>query len=185
MTKNYGTVKRLSRRSRAQIRSHEASKRSDPFRIRPSALVAGRDLNPRPLGYEPYDARLLRPRPSLADVRPRRTGQIPSRSVGFVSPVSHCLAASGLQIGLQNRRLICSSCTPRLPSLGAAGTVSGLVKRLPSGAASTHDASFPVVPDAGPFGAPSRHHRYRVCTGHRPHRCLVQTPFPEPGCCWT
>src|SRR5580692_7169324 len=34
-------------------------------------------------------------------------GQITSRSVGSVSPVAGRLAASGLQIGLQNRRLIC------------------------------------------------------------------------------
>src|SRR6476469_7654935 len=32
----------------------------------PFCLVAGADLNPRPLGYEPYDVRLWRPGPSLA-----------------------------------------------------------------------------------------------------------------------
>src|SRR5215469_6089891 len=35
--------------------------------------------------------------------------QITSRSVGSVSCVSRCLAASGLQIGLQNGLLVCSS----------------------------------------------------------------------------
>jgi hypothetical protein len=30
------------------------------FEKGPLALVAGRDLNPRPLGYEPYDVRLCR-----------------------------------------------------------------------------------------------------------------------------
>jgi hypothetical protein len=38
------------------------------FEKGPSALVAGRDLNPRPLGYEPYDVRLWRLGPSLAGV---------------------------------------------------------------------------------------------------------------------
>jgi hypothetical protein len=57
------------------------------------------------------------------------------------------------------------------------GTASGLAKRLPSGAASTPDASPPVVPDTGPR-RPSRHHHCRVCTWHRPHR-FVQTPPPN------
>jgi hypothetical protein len=48
----------------------------------------------------PVPSRLLRVR------LPRRTGQIPSRSVDSVSPVSCCLAASGLQIGLQNQSVI-------------------------------------------------------------------------------
>jgi hypothetical protein len=44
----------------------------------------------------------------LSRVRlPRQIGQIPSRSVGSVSLLSGCLAASGLQIGLQNRQFIC------------------------------------------------------------------------------
>jgi hypothetical protein len=44
--------------------TNHMQKALSPFEKGPLALVAGRDLNPRPLGYEPYDARfpcLLRP----------------------------------------------------------------------------------------------------------------------------
>ena len=85
-------------------------------------------------------------------------------------------------IGLQNRLLICSSLTPPRPSMAAVpgrGTMSGLAKRLPSGTASTRDAS-PRRARRRAAPRPSRHHRYRVCTGHRPRRCLVQTPPPNP-----
>jgi hypothetical protein len=53
------------------------------------------------LGYEPYDARFRRLGLSLAGAVTSADRTDPSRSVGFVSPVSGCLAASGFQIGLQ------------------------------------------------------------------------------------
>jgi hypothetical protein len=69
---------------------------------------------------------------------------------------------------------------PWPPSLGAA-----LCPDSPSDCqtarprhATRRPRSFPTPGRA----APSRHHRCRVCTGHRPRRCLVQT-LPEPGCC--
>jgi hypothetical protein len=58
-------------------------------------------LNPRPLGYEPYDVCLCRLAWSQVAVLISADRTDPSRSVDSVSPVSCCLAASGLQIGLQ------------------------------------------------------------------------------------
>jgi len=141
-------------------------------------------LNSRPLGNEPYDVCLWRPEQSLAGVVTSADRPCPSRSVGSVSPVSYCLVASGLQ----NRLLIRSFPHPPHPSVAAVlwarGTVSGLGKRLPSGAASTRDASPPVVPDARPHGAQSPLSAAGSAPGHRPHRCL-SSPSPEPGCCRT
>jgi hypothetical protein len=160
------------------------------FEKGPLALVAGRDLNPRPLGYEPYDVCLWRPEQSLAGVVTSADRPGPSRSVGPVSPASYCLVASGLQTGLQNKLLICSFPHPPHPSAPfrgcrpwARGTVSGLDKRLPGGAASTRDVSPPVVPDARPRGAPVVITAAGSAPGHRPHRCLSSPP--EPGCCRT
>jgi hypothetical protein len=48
----------------AAARAAYKRKAGSLFENRPLALVAGRDLNPRPLGYEPYDARLWRLGPS-------------------------------------------------------------------------------------------------------------------------
>jgi hypothetical protein len=87
-------------------------------------------LNPRPLGYEPYDMRLPRLKPSLADAvtSADRTDLI---SLGRLRlPVSGCLAASGLQNGLQNRRLICGLLHPSVPLLATtvARIVTGILR---------------------------------------------------------
>jgi len=64
-------------------------------------------LNPRPLGYEPYDVRLRRLGESLvtalawADVRREVVSGL------LRLPISSRLAAFGLQIGLQNRIMAC------------------------------------------------------------------------------
>jgi hypothetical protein len=85
---------------------------------------------------------------------------------------------SGLQIGLQNRRLLCSSRTlpalPWLPSLGARHQATAKRHGL-----NARDASPPVTPDAGPR-RPGRHHRCGPVRGHRPRRCPAQAPPPNP-----
>ena len=66
-------------------------------------------MNPRPLGYEHYDVRLRRLKQSLvtaltsADLRHEVDSVLPCL------PVSSCPAASGLQIGLQDRFPACGS----------------------------------------------------------------------------
>jgi hypothetical protein len=60
-------------------------------------------LNLRPLGYEPYDARLWRLGQALADAVTSADGRNTSRSLRPVSALSACSAASSLQIGLQAR----------------------------------------------------------------------------------
>ena len=72
-------------------------------------------MNPRPLGYEPYDIGLYRLKPSLtgAVTSADRTDPISHRRLR--PPVSSCPAASGLQIGLQNRLLICGFPLPFAP----------------------------------------------------------------------
>jgi hypothetical protein len=141
-------------------------------------------LNPRPLGYEPYDAHPCRLGLSLAGVVTSADRPGPSRSVGSVSPVSYCLAASGLQIGLQNRLLICRFPAPLrallwLPSLGARHRVRtrqatarrrGLdTRRVASGRARRQAARRPVAITAA-GSAP----------GHRPHR-RQSSPSPNPA----
>src|ERR1700730_10112296 len=54
----------MSRR-RAQIHVQTTCQRPSPCSEGPLAFVAGRDLNPRPLGYEQYDSRLRRLAESL------------------------------------------------------------------------------------------------------------------------
>jgi hypothetical protein len=96
------------------------------------------------LGNEPYDVCLSRLKRSFAGevASADRTDHISLRR--FRLPFPCCLAASGLQIGLQDRRLICSSCTlpnlPQRPFLGvrhrvrarqAAGYRHGLDTRDP------------------------------------------------------
>jgi len=67
---------------------------------------------------------------------------------------------------------------PWLPSLGR-GTAPGLAKRLPSGAASTRNASLPLMPDTGPHGAQSSSPLPGLHWGtDAPLR--VQTPPPNP-----
>jgi hypothetical protein len=111
--------------------------------------------------------------------RPRRTGQVTSRSVGSVSPVSPCPVASGLQIGLQNRRLICSSTTfPALPQLPAA------IPGAPHPVRARRTTSPPVMPDAEPR-RPGRHHRRQACTRASTAPLSCPGPSPEPDCCRT
>jgi len=69
-------------------------------------------LNPRPLGYEPYDIGLSRLKPSLAGAVASADRTNPISPCRLRLPFSPCLAASGLQIGLQNRRLICGLLHP-------------------------------------------------------------------------
>jgi hypothetical protein len=61
-------------------------------------LVAGRDLNPRPLGYEPYDARLCRLGRSLVVALTSAYGRRASSPMPRVSPVSNRPVASRAQI---------------------------------------------------------------------------------------
>ena len=154
------------------------------FEKGPLALVAGEDLNPRPLGYEPYDVCLWRPEQSLAGVVTPADRTAPSRSVGSVSPVSYCLVASGLQIGLQNRLLICSFTHPPLPSVAA---VPGRAAPCPD-SASDCQAARPrhatrrlrscQMPGCT---ALSRHHRCRVCTGAPTTPAVCPAPTPNPA----
>jgi hypothetical protein len=129
--------------------------------------------------------RLWRPGQSLAGVVNSADKPDPISLGRLRLPVSSCPAASGLQIGLQNRLLICSSLTPLRPSMAAIpgrGTMSGLAKRLPSGTASTRDASPPVVPDVWPRRAPV----VITATGSAPgtdRAAAWSRPLPEPGCC--
>ena len=64
-------------------------------------------MNPRPLGYEPYEIALWRLKPSLANAvtSADRTDPISLRRLRL--PRLKLSAASGLQIGLQNRLSIC------------------------------------------------------------------------------
>jgi len=125
---------------------------------------------------------------SLWRVRwPRRTGQIPSRSVGSVSSVSSCLAASGLQIGLQNRLLICTFPHPPRPSVAAVPGARhcsrprqatakrrGLdTQRVASAHARHRAARRPVVITA--TGSALGHRRTTACPD----------TSPEPDCCRT
>jgi len=70
-------------------------------------LVAGQDLNLRPLGYEESDMCLRRLGRSLA-CGPTSAAVRPVVACGGVRfPASACLVTSRLQIGLQKRSLTC------------------------------------------------------------------------------
>jgi hypothetical protein len=60
---------------------------------------------------------------------PRLTGQITSRAVCSVSPVSPGFAVSGLQIGLRNSHLICGSCVPFDPLHGCCPAAESMPQR--------------------------------------------------------
>jgi hypothetical protein len=64
-------------------------------------------MNLRPLGYEPYDARLLHPGRSQASLPTTANVGWSSPGVPVVFPTSARLAASGLQIRLRGRALAC------------------------------------------------------------------------------
>jgi hypothetical protein len=94
----------------------------------------------------------------LSRVRwPRRTGQITSRSVGSVSPVPRCLAASGLQIGLQNRPSICSSRSCPTLSRGALAVITA-ARSAPGHRPRRRRAQAPPPNPtaAGPYGRRSK-----------------------------
>jgi hypothetical protein len=132
-------------------------------------------LNPRPLGYEPYDIGLWLLRPSLAGmVTSAKQARSPSHSVGSVSPVSHCLAASGLQIGLQAAIDLQFPYPPVLPQLSSLGSAP-----YPGSSAT----SPPVMPDAEPR-RPSHHHRRQAGQGTG-RAVVLPSPSPEPDCCGT
>jgi len=65
------------------------------------ALVAGADLNPRPLGYEPYDARLRRLARSLVTALTSVNGRGASMPNLGVSRVASYPTASRAQIRAQ------------------------------------------------------------------------------------
>jgi hypothetical protein len=140
-------------------------------------------LNPRPLGYEPYDMRLWRPGQSLAGV---------VNSADKPDPIS---------LGrLRLPRLVLSRCVrftnrfteqaidlqfphPSAPFHGRRPWARHYVRTRQATAKRHGLDTRRVAPGRSRRRAaprPSRHHRYRVCTGHRPRRCLVQTPPPNP-----
>ena len=148
----------------------------------------GRDLNPRPLGYEPYDVRLPHLKPSLAGaVTPAdRTDPISLRRLRLP-----CLELSR-RVRFTNRfteqaidlRFPASfppfrGCHPldarhRVRARQATASWHGLDAR---------DAWPPVVPDVGPQ-RPGRHHLYRAYTGASTAP-LLPRPSPEPDYCRT
>ena len=150
-------------------------------------LVAGRDLNPRPLGYEPYDIGLCRLRQSLA-------GAV--TSTDRTDPISLCrvrllrLKLSRrvrFTIGLQNRLLICTFPHPPRPSVAAVPGARhcsrprqatakrrGLdTQRVASAHARHRAARRPVVITA--TGSALGHRRTTACPD----------TSPEPDCCRT
>jgi len=83
--------------------------------LRPFCLVAGQDLNQRPLSYEHYDARLPSLAPSLAFVMTWADAWIQSPTDATVSPVAPSL---GLHGGLDTAaRSLRSSSTGRTLTL--------------------------------------------------------------------
>jgi hypothetical protein len=138
-------------------------------------------LNPRPLGYEPYDMCLPRLGPSPAGVvtsadrtdpvslrRFRLPRLVRSRRVRFTNRFTE--EAIDLQFPAPLRTL------PWLLSLGA-----GPCPDSPSdcqAAASTRDASPLVVSDTGPRGAPVVITANGSTPEHRPYRCLSR-PLPR------
>ena len=158
------------------------------FKKGPLALVAGENLNPRPLGYEPYDACLWRPEQSLAGVVTSADRTAPSRSVGLRLPRLVLSRRVRFTNRFTEQAIDLQFHAPSAPFRGcrpwARGTVSGLGKRLPGGAASTRDASPTVVPDARLHGAQSPSPLPGLHRGTDHTRCL-SSPYPEPGCCRT
>ena len=144
-------------------------------------LVAGRDLNPPPLGYEPYDIGLCRLRQSLA-------GAV--TSTDRTDPISLCRVHL-LRLKLSRRVRFTNRFTeqaidlhfpaPSAPFRGCRPWGAALLPASPSDcqAARPRHATrrFRSCPTPGRT-APSRHHRYRVCTGAPTHHC-VSRPLPR------
>jgi len=97
----------LTRATCDQTFGHKQQKTAPESMIpKPFCLVAGQDLNLRPLGYEHHDARLPRLGRSLPDAVTSAATGFPSPAARLIFRVPSCSTASRLQIGLQNRRLI-------------------------------------------------------------------------------
>jgi hypothetical protein len=131
-------------------------------------LVAGRDLNPRPLGYEPYDARLWCLGQSLVGVVTSADRTDPVSLRRFRLP---CLVLSR-RVRFTNRfteqAIDLRSRTPSRPSRAASLGLCRVRARQAT--------SPPVMPHAEPR-RPCRHHPLPgFALGHRPRRCPAQAP---------
>jgi hypothetical protein len=143
-------------------------------------------LNPRPPGYEPYDARLWRLGLSLAGVVTsadrtdhislRRLRLVLSRHVRFTNRFTE----QAIDLQFPAPFPLFRGCHPWVR-----GTVSGFAKRLPSGMAltcATH--RLRSYPTPGPR-RPGRHHHRPACTGAPTAPLPSPDPSPEPDCCRT
>ena len=105
-------------------------------------------MNPRPLGYELYDARLWRLGLSRAGMVAWADRTDPISLCRPRLPVSPGCAASGLQIGLQDTRLIYGSCIPRVSAIARLRSCHGEHDEFPAAADLERGRSLPKKPAA-------------------------------------